>query len=52
MNEVVSYLESIIYITPEDLRAGDNERQFLLGQLDVIDKIKDILEKGLPNDAN
>ena len=50
MEELIKYLEQTYIITKEDLALPDDERNFLLGQLSMIDDIKDIYEKGFPND--
>lgn len=49
--ELITYLESIIQIHPDNLRDSAEDRHFLLGQLNVIDKIKDIAERGYPDEA-
>ena len=49
MEELIKYFEENYYITKEDLALPDDERNFFLGQLSIIDEIKDILENGFPN---
>lgn len=51
MEELIKYLEETYEITKEDLTLPDDERNFLLGQLSMIDDIKEIHEKGFPNEG-
>lgn len=49
MEELIKYLDKTYIITKEDLALPDDERNFFLGQLSMIDDIKNIYEKGFPN---
>ena len=49
MEELIKYLEAEYTISKEDLALPDDERNFFLGQLSMIDDIKEIYEKGYPN---
>lgn len=46
MEELIKYLEKTYTVTKEDLMLPDDERNFLLGQLSIIEDIKEIYEKG------
>jgi len=48
MIELIKYLEKQYVITKEDLALPDDERNFFLGQLALIDEIKEIHEHGFP----
>jgi len=48
IDEIIAHLEETYAITMEDLALPDDERNFLLGQLALIDEVKEIREKGLP----
>ena len=50
MEDLIKYLDKTYIITKEDLALPDDERNFFLGQLSMIDDIKSIYEKGFPND--
>lgn len=50
MDELIQYLEETYTLSKEDLALPDDERNFLLGQLAMIDEIKEIAEKGFPNE--
>ena len=48
MDELIKYLEQQYTITKEDLALPDDERNFFLGQLAMLDEIKDIHLNGFP----
>ncbi len=48
MDELIKYFEETYIITKEDLALPDDERNFFLGQLAIIDEIKEIVEHGYP----
>lgn len=50
IDQIIEYLDKTYALTKEDLALPDDERNFLLGQLALIDEIKEIVEKGLPKD--
>ena len=50
MEELLKYFTKTYIITKEDLALPDDERNFFLGQLAMIDEIKDIYENGFPDE--
>jgi len=49
MDELIRYLEETYQLTKADLALPDDERNFLLGQLSMLDEIKEIHLNGFPN---
>lgn len=49
MEELIKYLEKTYQVTKEDLDLPDGDRFFLMGQLSMIDDIKEIYERGYPD---
>jgi len=52
MEQILEYFDKEYVITKEDLALPDDERNFFLGQLALIDEIKEIIEKGVPTDED
>ena len=52
MEELIRYLEEQYTISREDLLMGDEDRYMLIGQLELLAQIKDIYEKGYPNNVD
>lgn len=48
IEDVIKYLENTYQITTDDLIKSSHERNYLAGQLAMLDEIKDLLNKGIP----
>ncbi len=51
MEELITYLEKQYELSKEDLLMSDEDRYMLVGQLELLAQIKDIYEKGIPDDS-
>ena len=49
MEEILQHLKETYVITKDDLNLPDDDRNFLLGQLSMIDEIEDLYVNGIPN---
>lgn len=49
IQSIIDYLQETYTLTKEDLALPDDERNFLLGQLAMIDELKDIAVNGIPS---
>ncbi len=50
MEGLVEYLEELLTVSVKDLSLDNDERQRLIGKIELLEMIKVINEKGLPND--
>ena len=49
IEQILEYLKDTYKITLDDLDASESHRLKLLGKLELIEEIEDIIEKGIPN---
>jgi len=52
MEELIEYLRKTYTITKEDLALPDDERNFLLGQLAMIDEVESLYLNGYTNEED
>jgi len=50
MEQLIEFLEEQLTLKPSDLILDNDDRMILIGQIELLDQIKDIHEKGYPND--
>jgi len=48
MEELIEYLDKQLKLKPSDLLMEDFDRAILMGQIDLLNQIKEIHEKGYP----
>jgi len=48
MEELIQYLEEQYTLKRDDLLMEHDDRMMLIGQLELLDQIKDLYEKGYP----
>lgn len=52
MRKLIEYLEKQLELTTEDLCMNESDRMILVGQRKQLDQIKDIEEKGFPDEED
>ena len=50
MDDLIKYFEDKLTLLPSDLMLEDSDRMILIGQLSMLDEIKEISLKGFPDD--
>ena len=50
MEELISYLDEQLSLKPSDLILSDDDRMILVGQIALLDQIKEIHEQGFPTE--
>ena len=50
MEKLIAYLEKQLTLKPSDLVLEDDDRMILVGQIDLLDQIKEIHEHGYPDE--
>lgn len=50
VDDLIRYLEKDYELKPTDLLLNDEDRMILVGEINLLDKIKDLNEKGFPKD--
>jgi hypothetical protein len=50
MEELIKFLEEQLTLKPSDLIMKDDDRMILVGQIALLDQIKEIHENGYPTD--
>ena len=50
LSELIEYFEETLKLSISDLVMNDDDRMILVGQLQMLEQIKEINEKGFPTD--
>ena len=52
METLIAFLEEQLKVTPQDLLLSHDDRMILVGQLDLLNQIKEIHEHGYPTNED
>jgi len=52
MEELIRYFEEQLALKPTDLLMEEDDRMILVGQIQMLDQIKEIHERGFPDKEN
>jgi len=50
MEKLIQYFEKKLTLTPADLLLNHDDRQILIGQIDMLEQMKEIAEHGYPDE--
>lgn len=52
VDDLIKYLDKKLVLQPSDLTMIDDDRMILVGQITLLDEIKEINERGIPDDSS